>query len=105
MMYLVKVPPEEIDRMTPPVPPVEDKGGNEVRDHAAGIWIHVVGQMNQRIGRQPFFPRDPGKKHNPELYEIHTQHANRPGGNFRKFPAWKCTLQHKAKTEDDKNCD
>ena len=44
-MDLVEQHPQERNFMAPPVPPVEDEGGDEIGKDATNDWRDVVGEI------------------------------------------------------------
>jgi hypothetical protein len=49
MVDLVKMLPQKIYRMSPTVPPVKYKCGNEIGDQASRNGMHMIGQMKNGV--------------------------------------------------------
>ena len=67
VMDLVEEAPQDVHLVAPAVPPVEDERRDEVADEAADHRPDVVGEMEQRPGREPFLPRHSGEQDDSEL--------------------------------------
>jgi hypothetical protein len=105
MVNLMEMSPEEVDRVSPSVPPVKNEGGDEIGDEASCYSIYMAGKMKKRIGRKPFLPGESSKGDDAELDEVNCQHPNCPGGNSWKFPSRHEPFDEEAAPEDYKDDD
>ena len=96
---LVEAAPQKVVFMTPAVPPVEDKRGDEVSDQAADCGRHVLRKMEHRRRGQPALPAHPREQDDAELDGVDQQHPQRPGTHLRQWPAGNDALKNEAEDE------
>lgn len=99
VMDLMKTKPKEVYSMTPSMPPIENKSGNEIGDHTSPRWAQITLEMKYRPRRQPSLPSKTRKSHHAELDYIYDNYPKGPCLYFRQRPAWKTSLQDKTKNE------
>lgn len=96
---LVEATPQKVVFMTPAVPPVEDKRGDEVGNHAADCRRYVLRKIEHRCRGQPALPADPCEQDDAELDAVDQQHSQRPGAHLRQWPAGNDALKNEAEGE------
>ena len=82
------------------MPPVEDEGGDEVRDEPAEEGGYVSGQVKDGAAGEPSLPGDSGELHHSELDDVHGHDTNRPSADAGQTPAWDDALENEAGDED-----
>jgi hypothetical protein len=100
VMDLMEPEPEDVELVSPTVPPVEDERGDEVGDEAAGDRMQVRREMEHRSAREPALPGDAGQEHDPELDDVDGDDAKRPSLDSRQAPARCDPLENE--TEDER---
>jgi hypothetical protein len=102
-MNLVECSPQELRFVPPPMPPIENERGDEVRDHPTGNWSDDGGQVEDGPEGQPALPGHARDQDNGELHQVSEQHAKRPSPHLRQRPSWDCSLKEKATSGQSEN--
>lgn len=96
---LVEATPQKVVFMTPAVPPVKDKRGDEVGDQTADCRRYVLRKMEHRCRGQTALPTDPREQNDAELDAVDQQHPQGPGAHLRQWPAGNDALKNEAEGE------
>lgn len=96
VMDLVEAQPEEVNSMTPPVPPIEDERANKVGQTTPSPRCHPSLQVKQRPSREPSLPRNARQQNYSKLERIDEDNAIRPRPHGREFPTRNQSFQDQA---------
>lgn len=70
VVKLMAEPPEEFRFMAHSVPPIINKGRDDVTDCGTRPWAEVVTELNERDILKPLIPSQSGKNDNSDLNTI-----------------------------------